>query len=216
MILAIAAQALESATAVQYHELHGYIPLPWENHRLFGAGFLLVAVVLLVEALAGGIWFRQSWRRDIWPAVLMLLGWGLIMVAFIDPNDRIIHLLIGSMMVVAGVAERRYRHGHITLGRANLFLIPALAAGALEIGVFHSHGAITDSEFLVHALLGITAGFIGIARVYQAMEPQSMWRSALIAFLVLMLSVELLGLSHGENIDDHGTGSFSGVSALSD
>jgi hypothetical protein len=204
MILAATAEATFGASnGLPLHELHGYIPLPFENHRLFGAGFLLVAVLLMVETLAGGVWFRAGWRRDIWPAVLMVLGWGLVVVAFIEPADKIIHLLMGTMLIAAAVAERRYRYGEISLARANIFVVPALLAGGMEIGVFHSHGSWTDSEFMVHALLGITAAMIAPARFYWAQEPQSMWRSALIAILVLVLAFELLGLSHGNPIDVH-------------
>ncbi|MEO6198206.1 MAG: hypothetical protein ABIP58_08915 [Dehalococcoidia bacterium] len=210
MILTALSSSAEAATSLNFHEFHGVIPLPWENHRLFGAGFLLVAVLLSVEALAGGIWFRIGWRRDIWPGVLMLLGWGLIAAALIDPNDRSIHAVMGAVMIVAGIAERRYRYGEMPLSQANLFVIPALIAGGMEVGVFHSHGAVTSQAFKVHALLGVTAAMMAPARFYWFMAPQSLWRSALMAVLFLILSMELLGLSHGANIDIHGSQSFSG------
>ncbi|HEY5639392.1 MAG TPA: hypothetical protein VIW01_05020 [Dehalococcoidia bacterium] len=208
--LAATVHAADTVGALSFHELHGIIPLPWENHRLFGAGFLFVAVLLFVEALAGGVWFRKGWRRDIWPAVLMVLGWGLLAVAVIDPGDRVIHSLMGLMLIVAGVAERRYRYGEMSLARANIFVAAALIAGGLEVGVFHSHGAMTSQGFIVHSLLGFTAAMLAPARVWYAQQPTSMWRSAFVAVLVMILAMELLGLSHGDNIDIHGTETFSG------
>ena len=80
----------------------------------------------------------------------------------------------------------------------------------LEVGVFHSHGAVTSQSFVVHSSLGFTAALMAPARVWYALQPTSMWRSALIGVLVLVLSLELLGLSHGANIDIHGTETFSG------
>lgn len=212
MILAVAVEAFGAGPGqvLRHHELHGYIPLPWENHRLFGAGFLVLGVILLVEALAGGVWHRASWRSDLWPAFLMVLGWGLIAVAFVDPNDRIIHFLMGAVMLAAGVAERRYRHGRTTLSTTNLFVAPALIAGGLEVGVFHSHGAMTSDAFLAHALLGATAVTIAAARMFASGNPQSVLRASLVAVLVLVLALELLGLSHGASIDVHGTQTFSG------
>ena len=210
VVLAAAVHAGDAADALSFHELHGAIPLPWENHRLFGAGFLFVAVLLFVEALAGGVWFREGWRRDIWPAILMLLGCGLLAVAVIDPSDRVIHTLMGVMLIVAGVAERRYRHGRMPLSRANIFVVAALVVGGLEVGVFHSHGAATSQGFMVHSLLGFTAALMAPARFWYAQQPTSMWRSALVGVLMLILSLELLGLSHGDNIDIHGTEAFSG------
>lgn len=208
--VALAAAVHAGAAAPSFHELHGAIPLPWENHRLFGAAFLFVGVILIVEALAGGVWFRQGWRRDIWPAALMALGGGLLAVTIIEPNDRVIHLLMGLMLIVAGLAERRYRQGRMPLSRANIFVILALLLAGLEVGVFHSHGALTSQGFIVQAVLGITAALLAPARFWYALRPTSMWRSAFVGLLVLVLSLELLGLSHGDNIDIHGAGTFSG------
>ena len=208
--VALAAAVHAGAASPSFHELHGAIPLPWENHRLFGAAFLFVAVILIVESLAGGVWFRQGWRRDIWPAALMALGCGLLAVTIIEPNDRVIHLLMGLMLIVVGLAERRYRRGRMPLSRANIFVILALLLAGLEIGVFHSHGALTSQGFIVHAVLGITAALLAPARFWYALRPTSMWRSALVGVLVLVLALELLGLSHGDNIDIHGAGTFSG------
>ena len=208
--VALAAAVHAGTASPSFHELHGAIPLPWENHRPFGAAFLFVGVLLLVEALAGGVWFREGWRRDIWPAVLMALGWGLLAVAVVEPNDRVIHSLMGLMLIVAGLAERRYRHGRMPLSRANIFVIAALIFAGLEIGVFHSHGALTSEGFIVHAVLGITAALLAPARFWYALRPTSMWRSAFVGVLVLVLALELLGLSHGDNIDIHGADTFSG------
>jgi len=209
MILAALAEPAADAGRLNFHEFHGYIPLPWENHRLFGAGFLLVGVLLLVETLAGGVWFRRAWRRDLWPAVLLVLGWGLIAVALIDPNDRVIHSLMGVMMIMAGVSERRYRHGQATLAGANLFVAPALFAGGMEVGVFHSHGGMTSQAFLVHSLLGLTAMLMAPARLYIAREPRSPARHAVLIVLVFVLAFELLGLSHGQSIDSHPTAAYT-------
>ena len=177
-----------------------------------GASALLLTagVVLPGGAVAGCVWFRNGWHRDIWRAVLMVLGCGLLAVAVIDPNDRLIHTSMGLILIVAGVAERRYRHGRMRLFHANIFVVAALVVASLEVGVFHTHGALTSQDFLVHSSLGFTAALMAPARIWYAQQPTSMWRSALIGVLVLMLSLALLGLSHGDNIDIHGDGTFSG------
>ncbi len=86
----------------------------------------------------------------------------------------------------------------------------ALVFAGLEVGVFHSHGALTSQGFIVHAVLGLTAALLAPARFWYALRPTSMWRSAFVGLLVLGLALELLGLSHGDNIDIHGSGTFSG------
>ena len=40
----------DRVATLPYHELHGYIPLPAESHHLFGAGFLVIGVLLTWRA----------------------------------------------------------------------------------------------------------------------------------------------------------------------
>lgn len=187
---------IDGAGALPYHELHGYIPEPDESHRLFGAGFLFVGVLLVVETLAGGVWHRNRLRTLIWPGAVIVLGAGMVVVTAIEPSDRPIHFTIGLLMLAAGVFEARYRLGYTSRPTADLFVVPALIAGGLEIGFFHLHGSIASQSAQVHALLGLTVGAIALMRVYQARQPISMPRSAFVGVVVMVLAFELLALSH--------------------
>jgi hypothetical protein len=79
-----------------------FVPEPPESHHWFGAGFLFIGVLLLIESLAGGVWHRSRLRTMIWPLSAMLIGEGLVIVAFLDPQDRLIHLTVGVLVLVAG------------------------------------------------------------------------------------------------------------------
>ncbi len=187
---------IDAAGTLPQHELHGYIPLPEESHRLFGAGFLFVGVLLLVETIAGRVWHRSRLRTLIWPAAVMVLGAGMVVVTVLDPNDRAIHFTIGLILLAAGVFESRYRLGYIPRSRADMFVVPALIAGGLEIGVFHLHGTIDSQAAIAHVLLGLTAGAMALLRVYQARRPMSVPRAAYLNVAVMLLGIELLSLSH--------------------
>ena len=189
--------AIDAAGTLPYHELHGFIPEPQESHHLFGAAFLVIGVLLIVEVLAGRVWHRNRLRTIMWPAAIMFLGVGMIGVTAADPDDRPIHFTIGLLMLAAGWFEYRHRMGEIPRRTADLLIIPALLAGGLEIGVFHFHGNFTgNNSGAVHALMGITAGSMVLVRVYQSRLLISAPRHALMGVMVMALAFELMGLSH--------------------
>lgn len=188
---------IDRVGTLPYHELHGFIPEPAESHHLFGAAFLVIGVLLIVEVLAGRVWHRNHLRTIMWPAAVMFLGVGMIAVTAADPNDRLIHFTIGLLMLVAGWFEYRHRMGETPRRTADLLIVAALIAGGLEIGVFHFHGNFTgDNSGAVHALMGITAGSMALVRVAQARQTMSVPRHALMGVLVMALAFELMALSH--------------------
>jgi hypothetical protein len=186
---------IDGAGALPYHELHGYIPEPAESHHLFGAAFLFIGTLLIVETLAGRVWHRSRLRTAIWPIAIMGLGAGMVVVTALEPNDRLIHFAIGILMMAAGWYEYCYRMGEIPRRKADLLIVPALIAGGLEIGVFHFHGSL-DNSGTVHVLLGLTAGSMALVRLYQTQRPISMPRHALMGVAVMALAFELMALNH--------------------
>ncbi len=186
---------IDGAGALPHHELHGYIPEPAESHHLFGAAFLFIGVLLIVETLAGSVWHRNRLRTTLWPAAIMSLGAGMVTVTALEPDDRLIHFTIGIIMLAAGWLEYRHRMGEVPRRTADLLIVPALIAGALEIGVFHFHGSFTNSGS-VHVLLGVTTAVMAFVRVYQSRLLTSPPRHALMGVVVIALAFELMALSH--------------------
>ena len=186
---------IDGAGALPHHELHGYIPEPAESHHLFGAAFLFIGVLLIVETLAGSVWHRNRLRTTLWPAAIMSLGAGMVAVTALEPNDRLIHFTIGMIMLAAGWLEYRHRMGEVPRRTADLLILPALAAGALEIGVFHFHGSL-DNSGTVHVLMGVTAAVMVFVRVYQSRLLISAPRHALTGIVIIALALELMALSH--------------------
>ena len=186
---------IDGAGALPHHELHGYIPEPAESHHLFGAAFLFIGVLLIVETLAGSVWHRNRLRTTLWPAAIMSLGAGMVVVTALEPNDRLIHFTIGIIMLAAGWLEYRHRMGEVSRRTADLLIVPALIAGALEVGVFHFHGSLNNFGS-VHVLLGVTAALMALVRVYQSRLLTSPPRHALMGVMVIALAFELMALSH--------------------
>ena len=186
---------IDGAGALPHHELHGYIPEPAESHHLFGAAFLFIGVLLIVETLAGSVWHRNRLRTTLWPAAIMSLGAGMVAVTALEPDDRLIHFTIGMIMLAAGWLEYRHRMGEVPRRTADLLIVPALIAGALEIGVFHFHGSFNNSGS-VHVLLGVTTAVMAFVRVYQSRLITSPPRHALMGVMVIALAFELMALSH--------------------
>ena len=193
--IASVAPIIEGAGALPHHELHGYIPEPAESHHLFGAAFLFIGVLLIVETLAGSVWHRNRLRTTLWPAAIMTLGAGMVVVTALEPNDRLIHFTIGIIMLAAGWFEYRHRMREVSRRTADLLILPALIAGALEIGVFHFHGSFNNSAS-VHVLLGLTTALMVFVRVYQSRLITSPPRHALMGVMVIALALELMALSH--------------------
>jgi hypothetical protein len=169
-----------------------FVPLPSESHHWFGAGFLLVGVLLVVECIAGGVWFRSKVRAAIWPVGAMSMGEGLIIVAVLDPQERLIHFTVGLLVLMAGWLELRHRFGHVSRFAADMLVVPALLASGFEMGVVHGKG---DTFTAVgHAAMGMTAAMMAGVRVYQSRQPTSFGRTVLTGVLVITLALILLVL----------------------
>jgi hypothetical protein len=76
------------------------------------------------ERLSGSVWFRSRLRTMIFPATLIMLGWGMLAVTIIEPNARPAHFAMGVPMVVGGWAEARNRMGQMPRSYADVFIIP--------------------------------------------------------------------------------------------
>ena len=89
--------------------IKGEIPSVPEAHWLYGAVFLILGGLLVVESLAGGVWHRSRLRALVWPGALVVLGLGIVIVSYVDPTQRLIHFLLGVSILACGVFEARQR-----------------------------------------------------------------------------------------------------------
>ncbi|MFQ5792666.1 MAG: hypothetical protein ACE5JI_19525 [Acidobacteriota bacterium] len=170
---------------------HTYIPRPAESHAVFGAGFIFLGVMMAVESLAEGVWYRSSARVMFFPATLMLLGAGMLAVTVIEPDARFVHLAMGMPMAIGGWAEARVRLGGMRRLYADVLLVPALLLVSLETAAFHLSGPISSGVFLSHLGIVMMGGVIAGLRVYQSMQPSSLQRGLLLSAAVITVGFVL-------------------------
>jgi len=167
-----------------------WIPRPSESHHTFAAGFLVIAGLMVAEALSGSIWHRSSVRRMMFPAMLVFMGWGMVVVAFIEPQARLVHVVMGLPLVVGGWAEHRYRMGEMDRKIADAFIVPALLLAAFDTLAFHLVGP--PGVVHSHMALGLMVVAIAFARIYQSSRPESLHRALLISATIVVMSGTLL------------------------
>ncbi len=166
-----------------------WIPRPAESHHVFGAGLLFVAVLLAVESLAGKVWHRSMVRRMLFPGILIFLGWGMVIVAFIEPAARLVHVTMGLPMIAGGWAEARYRLGELDRRYADALVVPALVLASFDTLGFHLSG---DMPVIVsHVGLGILVLVLAGLRYYQGLQPGSLNRSLLISLGIALVALDL-------------------------
>jgi hypothetical protein len=163
-----------------------WIPRPPESHHAFGAGIIFVAALIAVEALAGEVWHRNMVRRMLFPVILVFLGWGLVLVAFIEPAARVVHVTMGIPMIAGGWAEWRYRIGELDRKFADALVVPSLVLASFDTAVFHTTGptAVVISHYGLAAVVVLIAGL----RLYQSAQPAALLRSLLISGALVMLT----------------------------
>ena len=168
-----------------------YVPRPPESHHTFGSGFILLGLLMIAERLSGSVWFRSRIRMMIFPATLVMLGWGMLAVTAIEPRARIAHFAMGVPMIVGGWAEARYRLGQLPRSYADAFIIPALFFAAVDTAGFHLMGSPLSPGFLTHASLALTAVALAFLRYNESTDVKSVARGLAMSFGVLLIAFEL-------------------------
>jgi hypothetical protein len=166
-----------------------FIPRPAESHHTFGAGLLLVAALMVAEALAGKVWHRSLGRRMLFPGILMFLGIGMVVVALIEPQARLVHVTMGLPMMAGGWAEARYRLGEIERKYADIFVVPALVLASVDTLGFHVSGE--TPTVMSHVGLGLIVLVLAGLRLYQSNRPAALNRSLLISLAIAFIGLDL-------------------------
>ena len=105
-------------------------------HWAFAAGFLLLGLILLAEAIVGSeVFAKRRWRQYLWPSLAFGLGVLLWPVSVFYTNSTIHMLAHGSWaqaMMLAGAAELGLARGKLrspywSFATAGAFLVSAAA-----------------------------------------------------------------------------------------
>lgn len=166
-----------------------WIPRPAESHHAFGAGLIFIALLLVAESLAGKVWHRSMLRRMLFPGILVFLGWGMVLVAFIEPGARLVHVTMGLPMIAGGWAEGRYRLGEVDRRYADSLIVPSLVLAAIDTLGFHVSGEMP--VVASHVGLGLIVLMLAGLRLYQSAQPASFHRSLLISLAIALVGLDL-------------------------
>lgn len=169
------------------------------GHPFFGAMFLFVGSLLVVELLAGNVWRRSALRRMIWPAVLALMGLGMVGVIYVQPTEKGLHFTLAILLLLGALFEGRYRLGQIPRSAADAFAIPALIVGGFVIGPMHSNGNLEHSvSAQVHFLVGAAGWILATIKIAQIglRRPESLEYGFGFGVMALGLSLLLMEQVH--------------------
>ena len=161
---------------------------PAESHHAFGAGFLLIGAMMTAETLSGRVWHRTQLRTLMFPATLVMLGWGMMFVTAVEPRARLVHLSMGIPMIAGGWAEARSRLDNYPRRYADMLIVSGLCIGALDTVFFHLDGPATDPVIITHMAIAVVAVTLAGLRLYQSASPQSLNRGLLMSAGVVAAS----------------------------
>jgi len=163
------------------------------GHPFFGAGFLFVGSLMVVELLAGSVWSRAYWRRMLWPGALLTAGAGMLIVSYVQPGSKSLHLTLAMLLLLGGYTEGQYRLGKISRASADAFAIPVLIVGGFVIGPMHATGNLMSSTLAqTHLLVGVVAWMLAGVKLMRVRFGPTLALEYSFASGVMMLGLSLL------------------------
>ena len=164
-------------------------------HWLFAAGFLLLALCLLAEALVGrDVWAKRRWRLYLWPSLLFGLGVLMWPVMAFYTNSAIHMLAHGAWaqtMMAAGAAELGLVHGKLESRWWRLLLPLALAVSGVALLVHEQNGWLFARSAFLHHAIGWWVVIGAIFPLLRVFRPRSQALAAGFAMIVVGISVLL-------------------------
>ncbi len=185
------AELVEAAGRLPMHggTTDGALP----GHPFFGAGFLFIGSLMVVELLAGGVWSRAFWRRMLWPGALLMAGAGMLLVSYVQTDSKSLHLTLAMLLLLGAYTEAQYKLGKISRLSADAFAIPALIVGGFVIGPMHANGNLMYSTMAqMHLLVGVVAWMLASVKIMRVRFGPTLALEYSFASGVMMLGLSLL------------------------
>jgi hypothetical protein len=163
-----------------------------QGHGFFGAGFLFIGSLLVVETLAGGVWRRNRLRTMLWPASLIAAGLGMLIVSYAQPTEKSLHLTLAVILLIGGYFEARYRLGQVPRTAADMVAVPALVLAGIVVGPMHANGPMSSTSAQMHVLVGLAAFVLAGVRLTQLRYGRTLSLDATFGAGVMMMGLSLL------------------------
>jgi ABC-type dipeptide/oligopeptide/nickel transport system permease subunit len=164
-------------------------------HWWFGAGFLLLALVLLAEAVVGPeVWNRRPWRRYLWPGLVFTLGLLLWPVMALYTNSTIHMIAHGSWaqsLMLAGAAELGLVRGKLHSQYWKLCMVFAMLVSGAAILLHEQQSWYFSRAAFLHHSIGWTVIAGSVFALGRALRPWSVTAAAGFAITVGITAVML-------------------------
>ncbi len=151
-------------------------------HWAFAAGFLLLGLILLAEAIVGSDVFRKRrWRTYLWPSLAFALGVLLWPVAVFFTNSTL-HMLAhaswAETAMLAGAIQLALARGKLTSRWWALSLSLTLVVSGLAFLLHEQNPWLFSRAAFLHHAIGWTLLVAALFPLGQALRPrQLVWRA---------------------------------------
>jgi hypothetical protein len=164
-------------------------------HWAFAAGFLLLGLILLAEAIVGAeVFAKRRWRAYLWPSLAFALGVLLWPVAVFYTNSTI-HMLAhaswAEVAMLSGAVQLALVRGKLTNRWWALSLSAALAVSGLAFLLHEQNPWLFQRSAFLHHALGWTLLAGAVFPLLQAFRPRSLVAATGFATTFVVIAVML-------------------------
>jgi hypothetical protein len=172
----------------------GLMPQAEMVHWWFAAGVLMVALLMLAEAIVGpDVWRLRPWRRYLWPALCFLMGvlmWP-VMTFYTNSTIHVIaHGAWAQVLMLAGAAELGVARRKLQAPYWRLFMAFAFVVSGTAFLVHEQQALLFSRAAFLHHALGWTLLVAAAFPLVQAFRPRS--ATAALGFATSLLVVAVL------------------------
>ena len=164
-------------------------------HWLFGAGVLLLGLIMLAEVLAGEeVWRRRPWRIYLWPGVVFGLGvlmWPVMTFYTNSAIHMIAHSVWAQALMVMGGAELGLARGKLRSRWWKLAAPVGIAFSGLAFLAHEQNPWLFARAAFLHHLIGWTLLTTAVVLLAIAFRPRSVVLRTGFGIAVIALSVML-------------------------
>ncbi len=164
-------------------------------HWWFATGFVILALLLISEAVVGEeVWARRPWRRYLWPGFLFAMGVLMFPVMTFFTSSTIHMLAHGSwaqVMMLAGAAELGLARGKLRNPWWHATTALGLVVSGTAVLVHEQNSWFFERAAFLHHTIGWTAIACSIFPLLKAVRPRSLTAGLGLAATFLIFAVIL-------------------------
>ena len=164
-------------------------------HWLFGAGLLLLGLIMVAEGIVGReVWQLRAWRIYLWPGIAFALGvlmWPVMAFFTNSAIHMVAHSVWAQALMVMGAAELGLAKGKLKSRWWGLAAPVGIALSGVAFLVHEQNPWFFARAAFLHHLIGwtlITAALVPLAMVAR---PRSTALKSVFGLFVLALAVML-------------------------